>query len=171
MQWTTGDFEAQTGPTIGANHQRKVLVIDGQEVDLFLWDTAGQEQFQALTPLYAHSAATALIVVAIDEIDSFKGIPTWTSLLTQSCDKPPPVILVVNKMDRIEQAGMAKEEIKERYARNFQAIFFVSAITGEGVNEAFSHAGQLAYQFTLEISNAARRTIPLAESSQNPTCC
>jgi small GTP-binding protein len=114
MQWTTGDYQAQIGPTVGANHQRKSVNVQGEDVDLFLWDTAGQEQFQALTPLYAHSAAAALIVVAVDEIDSFKGIQTWTELLNRSCDKVPPIVLLVNKMDREERAVAKKEEVKER---------------------------------------------------------
>jgi small GTP-binding protein len=171
MQWTTGDFEAQTGPTIGANHQRKSILISGEEVDLFLWDTAGQEQFQALTPLYAHSAATALLVVAIDEIESFKGIPTWTDLLSQSCDKSPPIILVVNKVDHLERAALAKEDIKARYNKTFQAICFVSAVTGEGVDAAFLHAGELAYRFTLESANAARQPVQLAQSGKTSACC
>jgi small GTP-binding protein len=171
MQWTTGDYEAQIGPTIGANHQRKTITVQEEEVDLFLWDTAGQEQFQALTPLYAHSASTALIVVAIDDLDSFKGIPTWTELLNRSCDKPPPMLLLVNKMDRADRAATSKEDIKERYGPGFQAIFFVSASTGEGVDPAFSHAGELAYEFTLQSGNVAKRPLVQSQAAPPKSCC
>jgi small GTP-binding protein len=171
MQWTTGDYEAQIGPTIGANHQRKTIKVQNEEVDLFLWDTAGQEQFQALTPLYAHSAATALIVVAVDDIDSFKGIPTWTELLNRSCDKTPPMLLLVNKMDREERATVTKEDVKEKYGSAFQAIFFVSAHTGEGVDPAFRHAGELAYQFTVQTGNVSRRPLAPKASEESPQCC
>jgi small GTP-binding protein len=171
MQWTIGDYEAQVGPTIGANHQRKSVTVQGEEVDLFLWDTAGQEQFQALTPLYAHSAATALIVVAVDDLDSFKGIPTWTDLLTRSCDKTPPIVLLVNKMDRAERAVLTNQDIKDRYASSFQALFFVSASTGEGVDRAFQYAGELAYDFTVQSGNPARRQAVDNQPDQPKPCC
>jgi GTPase SAR1 family protein len=80
-----------------------------------LWDTTGQEQFQALTPLYAHSAATALIVVAIDDIDSVNGTQIWTDVLNRSCDKPPPMLLLANTMDRGDRAVITKESITGRY--------------------------------------------------------
>jgi small GTP-binding protein len=171
MQWTIGDYESQTGPTIGANHQRKTISVEGDEVDLFLWDTAGQEQFQALTPLYAHSAATALIVVAIDDIDSFKGIPTWADLLARSCDKAPPTLLLINKMDRAERAVLTKKDIKDRYGSSFHALFFVSASTGEGVDPAFQHAGELAYDFTVESDNPARRHGVETSLDESKLCC
>jgi small GTP-binding protein len=171
MQWTTGDYEAQIGPTIGANHQRKTITVQREEADLFLWDTVGQEQFQALTPLYAHSASTALVVVAIDDLDSFKGIPTWTELLNRSCDKVPPMLLLVNKMDRADRASASKEDIKERYASGFRAIFFVSASTGEGVDPAFRHAGELAYGFTLQSSSVSRKQLVPNPPAQSTSCC
>jgi small GTP-binding protein len=171
MQWTTGDYEAQIGATIGANHQRKMISIENEKADLFLWDTASQEQFQALTPLYAHSAATALIVVAVDDVNSFKRVSIWTELLNRSCDKAPPMLLLVNKMDRKDRTVIIKEDVKERYGSAFRAIFFMSAATGEGVDPAFRHAGELAYEFTLQTGNVSRR--PLVQNPPEPpkACC
>jgi small GTP-binding protein len=171
MQWTSGDFEAQIGPTVGANHQRKTIAIQKEEVDLFLWDTAGQEQFQALTPLYAHSASCALIVVAINDRDSFRGIATWTDLLMRSCDKVPPMILLVNKMDRANKASYSTDEIKEQYGASFQAIFFVSAVTAEGVDAAFLNAGELAYRFSVQSSEPGVRSIEPSQPPEPKLCC
>jgi GTPase SAR1 family protein len=36
---------AQTKPTIGADFQKKEVMIDNQIVNLQIWDTAGQEKF------------------------------------------------------------------------------------------------------------------------------
>jgi small GTP-binding protein len=171
MQWTTGDYEAQSGPTIGANHQRKSVQVLGEMVDLFLWDTAGQEQFQALTPLYAHSSATAIIVVAIDDPESFKGISVWTELLNRSCDKQPPIVLLVNKIDKADGgAALSRETIKEQYAGTFAGLFFASAVSGEGVDAVFCHAGELAYQFATNTQNA-RREAKLGGDERKMHCC
>jgi small GTP-binding protein len=88
------------------------------EVDLFVWDTAGQERFRVLTPLYAHSAA-ALIIVALNDLDSFNNIPVWTDLLSNSCGKHPPMVLALNKINRPDQPCMSREAIKEKHERSF----------------------------------------------------
>jgi small GTP-binding protein len=170
MQWTTGNYEAQVGPTIGANHQRKTITINREDVDLFLWDTAGQEQFQALAPLYAHSAACAVIVAAVDDADSFRGIATWMDLVNRSCDKPPPMVLFVNKMDKTDRIKFSREEIKDRYKATFSGIFFVAARTGEGVEAAFSHAAECAYEFLVETMQVRKKSLELGDSGKSGCC-
>jgi hypothetical protein len=112
---------------------RKTLRIQDEEVNCFLW-----KQLQVFPPLYAQSASTALIVVAIDYRGSFRGNPTWTGLLNRSCDKPPPALLLNNKMDCAGSAAIAKEEIKERYAPGFQPIFRVSTSTANSATRVSS---------------------------------
>jgi small GTP-binding protein len=169
-RWVTGQCSAQVTPTIGANHQRKTVVIDTTDVDLFLWDTAGQEQFHALAPLYAHSAAGALIVASILDLESVKGIQTWLDLVNRSCDHTPPILLLVNKMDKSENAVLTTEEIKTEFAPLFAAIFFVSAVTGEGVGPAFDTIGEMAFKFPSSGSTTASKKVSIAEPSQN-SCC
>jgi GTPase SAR1 family protein len=41
------------------------------EVDVSVWDTAAQEQFNKLTPLYALSAAAAIVAAYITNPNSF----------------------------------------------------------------------------------------------------
>jgi GTPase SAR1 family protein len=46
-------------------------------------DTAGQEKFAALAPLYYHGAHVALLVFDITEEDSYKKAKFWVSELQQ----------------------------------------------------------------------------------------
>ena len=84
-KWTAGHFSSDLKSTVGANHQRKTVFIGKDEVELYLWDTAGQEQFQALTPLYVRNATTALITAAIDDSNSFDTLQTWIDLINSAC--------------------------------------------------------------------------------------
>jgi small GTP-binding protein len=168
-RWTTGKCIADVNPTIGANHQHKSVVIDNNDVDLFLWDTAGQEQFHALAPLYAHSAAGGLIVASILDLDSIKGIQTWLDLVNRSCDRTPPCLLLVNKMDKSENAVLTAEEIKSEYAGLFNAVFFVSAVTGEGVAAAFDMIGELGFKFNAGATTSSRK-VSISEPREN-SCC
>jgi small GTP-binding protein len=173
MRWITGNHETPTGPTVGANHQRKALALDAEEVDLYLWDTAGQEQFQALTPLYAHSASAALVVAAIDDLDSFNGLPTWTDILSQSCDKQPPMVLAVNKidLDLTKRPCLQRDEIKHRYETGFAGIFYVSAATGEGVEQVFRHIAECAYSFLMQNKRVTSRLRLKSNAREPKTCC
>jgi small GTP-binding protein len=148
-----------------------VIAIGSEEVDLYLWDTAGQEQFQALTPLYAHSASAALIVAAIDDLESFKGLATWTEILSQSCDKQPPMVLAVNKIDITDRICLPRDDIKRQYESGFAAIFYVSAVSGEGVERVFNDVAERAYSFLMQNEKVTSRLRLKSNAHEPKKCC
>jgi small GTP-binding protein len=170
MRWITGNHQALVGPTIGPNHQRRTVALERAEVDLFVWDTAGQEQFRVLTPLYAHSAAAALVVVALNDLDSFNDIPVWTDLLSNSCDRQPPMVLAVNKIDKPDPPCMSRDAIKEKYDHSFRAIFYVSAVTGEGVDDVFHHLGECAFAFRVANEMITNCHVDIDAPSEKKCC-
>ncbi|KAH0788599.1 small GTP-binding protein [Histomonas meleagridis] len=145
--WMSGRYDSSIKPTIGVNHQRIEMKIENEDVVLYIWDTAGQEQFQALTPLYARSACVALIIVSIIDQNSINHVQSWVELLRSSCDDIPPAVLVVNKIDLDDDAVFTREEILEKYFSSFQAVLFTSAKTGEGIMELFDQMTKLGYHF------------------------
>lgn len=171
IYWATGDVSLKTNPTIGANHQLKTMKIRGEDVNIYLWDTSGQEQFQSLTPLYAQSSAAAILTAAINDEDSFNNLDTWINLLNNSCDKIPPIILVVNKIDLDEKTWrFEKDYIFEKYGEMFNdKIFFVSAVTGEGVDDAFLEAAISAYDFLGITSTPQKKNIEI--NTNKSGCC
>jgi small GTP-binding protein len=170
MRWASGTYRVDIPSTIGANHQRKVVSLKDSDIDLFVWDTAGQEQFQALTPLYARSAAAAVVVAAADDLGSFTALDNWTGLLESSCDKVPPRILAINKTD-LGDPVLSDEDVHHRYNHKFESIFYVSAKTGEAVEALFLSAAQAAYDFSLH-GQAERDSQKIDSSSDaNNRCC
>ena len=169
MRWTTGNYQSSVKSTIGANHQRKSLKIGSEELDLYLWDTAGQEQFQALTPLYAKSSASAVVVAAIDDLESFNALDHWLNLLNVSCEKVPPAILAVNKVDRTENIAMSNDDIEVKFGSSFAGIFYVSAQTGEGVNEMFVQSARCGYEF-LQQFDSSNNTVQLNQTAEKSKC-
>jgi small GTP-binding protein len=170
LRWVHGEFTRTAKPTIGANHTRKTIAVSGAEVDVCLWDTAGQEHFRALAPLYAHSAATAIVVVALDDPETFRGVDAWIDVLEGSCDVMPPVVLLVNKVDRAHSGVPSREQVGDDHAERFHNIFFVSAETGEGVDDAFMAVGALAHRFAVEKMIFERHTA-LAPETEESSCC
>jgi small GTP-binding protein len=167
-RWTTGVYHRIANPTVGASHHRKRVVVDDTEVDLFVWDTAGQEQFQSLTPLYARSACVAILTASMTDQHSLENLAQWSEVLSAAAEAPPPVILAVNKVDLRESAQTTEDAIASKYGRRFAGQFFVSALTGEGVDNLFLYAAQLGYRFAL--ANRAPESVLSAGGAGGGVC-
>ena len=89
-------------PTVFDNFTAKaVCTIDGMKrtVDLSLWDTAGQEEYDALRPLSYPGTDIFVIVFAVHNPDSFENVKAkWIGKVSHHCPGTP-VILVGNKTD------------------------------------------------------------------------
>jgi Ras-related protein Rab-21 len=59
----------------------KKLNIDGKRINLAIWDTAGQEKFHALGPIYYRSSNGAVLVYDITDEDSFQKVKSWVKEL------------------------------------------------------------------------------------------
>jgi small GTP-binding protein len=171
-RWISGTFLASTKPTIGNNLERKRVVLDGKDpVDLFVWDTAGVEKYQSLIPLYARSASLGIIIAAIGDIQSFDAIPTWIDAVRSSCETPPPLLLAVNKMDQIEAAVKTVEQIHSEFDGCFLSVFFVSALTGEGIASLFNAAAIEASNFSAKYTVPKSKQLPATSEQKEQVCC
>jgi small GTP-binding protein len=171
-RWISGTFSLTTKPTIGSNHERKRVVLDGKgPVDLYVWDTAGQEQFQSLIPLYARSSCLAIFVTALDDEQSFDAIPTWIDAVTSSCESPPPILLAVNKMDRTGDASKTIDQIHAEFDSRFLSVFFVSALTGEGISPLFNSAAIEASNFSAKVVLPKTKIIGTKNENEEKSCC
>ncbi|EAX98632.1 Ras family protein [Trichomonas vaginalis G3] len=145
--WINEKFTRRYAPTIGANHLRKLIKVDDETVDVCVWDTAGQEQFLSLAPLYTRAAACAIAVAAIDDIDSFKALPTWVNMINDSCDEIPPILLAISKTDLTTPNCPTEEYIETNYGTYFAGIFYTSSKSGENVGLLFTQASKLGLNF------------------------
>jgi GTPase SAR1 family protein len=44
---------------------------------LQFWDTAGEEKFRAVTPMYYRNASAVVIVYDITDEETFNSVPRW----------------------------------------------------------------------------------------------
>ena len=61
-------------PTVFENYVSDIE-IDGKQIELALWDTAGQEDYDRLRPLSYPDTDVILMCFAIDSPDSLENIP------------------------------------------------------------------------------------------------
>ena len=95
-------FDEHEGKTSNATSFDKTLQVDiTEQVKLTVWDTAGQERYYALNRSYYQGAKGALLVLAINDTDSFDKIKTWSQELLYSCPGIP-IVIAGNKVDLAE---------------------------------------------------------------------
>ena len=130
-------FTEEYQATIGLDFQSKNVQIDNQDIHLLLYDTAGQEKFRSLIPMYTRDANIILLVYDISSKDSFVHLTDWLNDLT-TINKDEVIFAVVgNKID-LEKQRVVKLEEGENFAKEHDFIFAeVSAKTGDGFSELF----------------------------------
>jgi small GTP-binding protein len=170
-RWVTGFFDSKAWLTVGANHIQKEVVIDGQRITLSLWDTAGGDQYQALVPLYARGASVAIFVVDISEPTTFDSIGVWKDLLLSACPIAPPMLLAINKVDLVmDRSTLA--DVMSRFGTEFSEVFFVSAKSGESIEQLFERAAQLAAVYFRETGPPPLPSMAVGETvgGERPCC-
>lgn len=127
------------------------------QVELALWDTAGQEDYDRLRPLSYPDTDVILMCFSIDSPDSLENIPEkWTPEVRHFCPNVP-IILVGNKKDlRHDQVTirdlhkMKQEPVKfddgKTMAEKIGAYAYLecSAKSKEGVRDVFETATRAA---------------------------
>uniref|UniRef100_A0A3B5QEU4 Rho-related GTP-binding protein RhoC-like n=1 Tax=Xiphophorus maculatus TaxID=8083 RepID=A0A3B5QEU4_XIPMA len=150
-------------PTVFENYIADIEV-DGKQVELALWDTAGQEDYDRLRPLSYPDTDVILMCYSIDSPDSLENISEkWTPEVKHFCPNVP-IILVGNKKDlrndentRRDLAKMKQEPVKTEdgmsMATRINAFYYLecSAKTKDGVREVFNVATAAAMQSQLHL--------------------
>ena len=83
-------------PTVFENYVSDIEV-DGKQVELALWDTAGQEDYDRLRPLSYPDTDVILMCFAIDSPDSLENIPEVGAPVIRAVDSERMLVLVVDQ--------------------------------------------------------------------------
>ena len=98
LQLLTNNF-AQTDPTVGASYALKEVTVGDRRVVFRVWDTAGQEQFRSLVPMYLRGSATAMLVVDASSATALDTKDSWCRLAEENNGSDISIFVVANKMD------------------------------------------------------------------------
>jgi len=143
-RYTRNEFSSDYQTTIGVDFSLKSLSTDGVDINVQLWDIAGQERFAGLSRIFYTHAVGALVVYDLTDRDSFEAAAMWKKDIDAKVFFPNgdkiPVLLLGNKADLVEdktkQAAISDEQI-DAFAKqhNFFASYKVSARTGLNIKD------------------------------------
>ena len=159
-------FLDSSQPTIGANFVTKRLEMDNCFYKFEVWDTAGQEKYRSLTPMYYKGAAAALIVYDVSSPNSLEGARDWIKELH---DHAPPTVVIGLVGNKLDLSRAVSRESAAQLAQRFSLLHTeVSAKTGENIQETFLN---LAKRLPKSAGNRKKQGLTPLEPKTNSYCC
>eukprot|EP01105_Mastigella_eilhardi_P008199 TRINITY_DN2004_c0_g1_i2.p1 TRINITY_DN2004_c0_g1~~TRINITY_DN2004_c0_g1_i2.p1 ORF type:complete len:199 (+),score=47.54 TRINITY_DN2004_c0_g1_i2:304-900(+) len=159
-------------------------MFEGQPINLVLWDTAGQEDYDKLRPLSYPGTDVFIVCFNIVGHDSYENVePKWVQEINAS-NPDTPLILVGTKLDLrhdktilrdLESSGAqpVSPEEGEALRQRINAVAYLecSALTQTGVNEIFNQAIKAVFDKEKAVAAAREASTkqPKAKKTDKPS--
>ncbi|KTG05661.1 hypothetical protein cypCar_00044845 [Cyprinus carpio] len=138
LQFMYDEFVEDYEPT-KADSYRKKVVLDGEEVQIDILDTAGQEDYAAIRDNYFRSGEGFLLVFSITEPESFSASSDFREqiLRVKAEDDKIPLLLVGNKSDLEDRRQVSADEARTKADEWSVQYVETSAKTRANVDKVF----------------------------------
>ncbi|XP_072306474.1 ras-related protein Ral-B-like [Eucyclogobius newberryi] len=137
LQFMYDEFVEDYEPT-KADSYRKKVVLDGEDVQIDILDTAGQEDYAAIRDNYFRSGEGFLLVFSITEHESFTATAEFREqILRVKEEELVPLLVVGNKSDLEERRQVSAEEVSSRAVEWGVPYVETSAKTRANVDKVF----------------------------------
>ena len=139
-RFITGGFSGDYKATIGVQIFSKEVVLDNdKEVNLQIWDIAGQTLFRNLRQKFFQNASGALLVFDLTIPATLENLHTWIADI-KNITNSIPFVLIGNKVDLTELKTITQDDVNTFILDHFEDIrvhYNTSALTGVNVEQAF----------------------------------
>ncbi|KAJ6133333.1 hypothetical protein N7471_008548 [Penicillium samsonianum] len=151
--FTRGFFPTVYEPTVFENYVHDIFV-DNIHVELSLWDTAGQEEFDRLRALSYEDTHVLMLCFSVDSPDSFENVSSkWIAEINENCPGVR-VVLTALKCDLRKDEDMNDTPNSISFdqglakAKEIGAVKYLecSAVQNRGIRESFYEAAKVALE-------------------------
>ncbi|KAJ5296906.1 signal recognition particle 14kD protein [Penicillium atrosanguineum] len=151
--FTRGFFPTVYEPTVFENYVHDIFV-DNVHMELSLWDTAGQEEFDRLRALSYEDTHVLMLCFSVDSPDSFENVGSkWIAEINENCPGVR-VCLTALKCDLRKDDEMNDNPNTISFdqglakAKEIGAVKYLecSAVQNRGIRESFYEAAKVALE-------------------------
>lgn len=136
-----------TAPTVGCAYLTRVVHLSNATLRFEIWDTAGQEKYHSVAPLYYRGAHAALIVYDISKRETFIRAQMWLKELEKHYIPESTVIwLVGNKGDLTEGRQVSVQEGRSFASERGLLFAETSALSGDQIDELLLSVAHRVYE-------------------------
>ncbi len=128
-------FSEKYHSTVGVKIDRKQVSVGGNDVNLLLWDLAGQDKFQKVQGSYLRGSAGIFFVVDGTRRETLDDLGGLQAAAREAAGELPAVI-AINKADLEAQWQLGQGDFDSLFGAG-RRVVKTSAKTGAGVEDAF----------------------------------
>ena len=121
--------------TVGVKIDKKTMKVNSQDVNLILWDLAGEDEFVQLQTSYLKGSSGYILVADGTRSDTLLKAFTLHKKAEEAIGKVP-FVLVINKADLQSQWEFDETALRSPREQGW-IIHYTSAKTGENVEKTF----------------------------------
>lgn len=168
LKYFDDKFNANSNTTIGIDYKSKIVIKNGQRINLRVWDTAGQEKFHSNLSAYIKGAQGIFVVYSCTDAKSFERLDAWMETINQSSSADVPRIMLGNQCDLVARKTIDSRSGGEKASRFNVQFFETSAIEGKNIRAAFDSMLQ-----KVDVAQAKTAFPPVQAQAQNKkgSCC
>jgi small GTP-binding protein len=160
-------FTEDRPPTIGSAFVTRSVLGPAGPVPLQIWDTAGEERYRSLVPMYSRGAAVAVIVFDLSSRESFDAVDAWVRQVHADVSASCRVVVAANKLDLPTVVPIA--EIDRWASERNCPIVCVSARSGENVAGLFDTVVSLLPRLLAD--RPAADGVDVRAAARTADCC
>lgn len=171
LRFVTNNFRPYSESTIGASFMSKMIMVGDTPIKYQIWDTAGQEKYHSLAPMYYRGAAAAIVVYDITRKQSLATLKNWVKELKQLGPENIVIAIAGNKSDLEEKREVPAKQAKA-YADEINALFIeTSAKEDTNVSDLFIQISDLLPNPSTESNVLPEIVDPYGGGKKKGGCC
>ena len=123
-------FNLDYKSTIGVEIFTKDVEFEpGKTALLSIWDIGGEKRFEFIRSTFYKGASGALLVFDLTREETYEEIKKWLSEIKKSTGKDFPLVLIGNKLDKIEEVGVHIDRDEARAFAKKEGITYIETTT------------------------------------------
>ena len=138
-RFTEESFKDDYQPTLGVNIIMKKLMIDDFNVQLAIWDIAGQDKYELTRKLFFEGCSGALLVYDLTRNATIDRIKSKWAIDFSNYARPDGIYILIGNKDDLKDSVTISSEKGREIAKEIIANNFIetSAKSGDNVERAF----------------------------------